>query len=338
MKKIFFVIFLIFLSFNIAKADYINNLEIKLNDVDFSISTDDKLIDYIAVVTQSDNTPKIPDEILNSPELMIINKDIYYFKGNKNQSFKIENIKKSSKYYIYLFSNKNTNYQFVEKSSFCTLSNQKPENPKGIAFKYLGDNKYQFMFNAMNGDGFIIVASPNKISNKPKPGKKYNAAPFGSKIANYEGGSETVIYNSEGSSKNKALELTINSPEKFYMAVFSYVGSDECVNYDGEIGKNMRLIIPGLDPPVAIDSRSFPGGFLARWKTVAGAENYLIDVATDSKFRNIIEGYNGIDFGNISEVPIIIDNAEISEVYYRIRAAGNGKMSANSNVVTVRLR
>lgn len=337
MKNAFKLLILIFVSFYSAKADYIHSISVKINSVDFSIRTDDNINNYIAVVTLSANHPELPTTITNNPDEMIIEKDLYYFKGTANNSFKIENLNSSAQYYIHLFANKNGKYQHIEKTHFCTLSGIEPNNPQGIAYKYLGDNGYNFMFNAIKGNGYIIVASPNKITNSPKAGKKYTAAPFGAKIKNYEG-SETVIYNSEGTNNQKSLELTINSPEKFYLAVFSYVGKDDCVIYDTEIGKNMRQIIPGLNPPVAIDSRSFPDGFLARWKSVAGADSYIIDVATDSKFKNILDGYNAIDFGNTTEVPIIIDDNDISEVYYRVRAAGNGKLSSNSNVVTVRLK
>ena len=73
--------------------------------------------------------------------------------------------------------------------------------------------------------------------------------------------------------------------------------------------------------------------FTAHWKKVTGAKNYIIDVALDEEFTQIINNYNNKIVETIS---IIINDLEANTTYfYRVRASIANKTSNNSNVIEV---
>lgn len=318
-------------------AKHINVLEQDTRKVNFKIETDKNLTSYIAVISEAGKNIK-PTKKLDFKGLNLINdKNVFYVNDDKTNMFMIEGLIPATKYDITLYKN-DEKFTEVEKTNFCTETMNPAKNPTNIAYKYLGDNKYNFKFNGNKGDGYIVVASTQPIKNKPKNMKTYNPAPYGAKIMSYEGG-ENVIFSTRDKKDKNSCDITIKSTEKFYIAVFSFSGSEDCVYYDAELSKgNAREITPGLDAPVAIDARSFPNGFLARWKAVDKAEKYYLDVAYDENFSKYVENYEAVDYGNATEVPVIINDSSISEVYYRIRAIGDKRISPYSNVITVRLK
>lgn len=72
--------------------------------------------------------------------------------------------------------------------------------------------------------------------------------------------------------------------------------------------------------------------FRANWEVVSGAESYLIDVATDSSFNNLVNSYNALDVGNTTSA--LIDNVSPGTTYlYRVRATKDGLIGANSQII-----
>jgi Fibronectin type III domain. len=75
-------------------------------------------------------------------------------------------------------------------------------------------------------------------------------------------------------------------------------------------------------------------GFSARWRSVAGATNYHLDVATDSLFTNYVNGYQDFDVGNVTSFPVT-GLSPNTTYYYRVRALNGCATSANSSVKSV---
>ena len=78
--------------------------------------------------------------------------------------------------------------------------------------------------------------------------------------------------------------------------------------------------------------------FVARWAGVAGATNYLLDVATQATFNpaDCIPGYNGAPMGN-SLRREVSDLAPGLDYHYRVRAANAAGESLSSDSVAVLL-
>lgn len=74
--------------------------------------------------------------------------------------------------------------------------------------------------------------------------------------------------------------------------------------------------------------------FVANWEEVDDATGYVIDVATDAEFTNLLAAYNNGDVGNVTTTTV---NTTEALVYYRVRAYNAQGQSLSSNVVTVDL-
>lgn len=92
-----------------------------------------------------------------------------------------------------------------------------------------------------------------------------------------------------------------------------------------------------LTSPIATDGTKIEsGGFQANWNKVARAASYLLDVALDAGFSQVLPGYNSL--------PVINSFASVTNLnasttyYYRIRAVGLNATSGYSNTQTITTR
>src|SRR5262245_25772463 len=70
--------------------------------------------------------------------------------------------------------------------------------------------------------------------------------------------------------------------------------------------------------------------FMATWPSVAGAKGYLLDVSTSSSFGSYVDGYHGLDVGNVNGRAVTGLNPGTT-YYYRARPNNTGS-GGNSNV------
>jgi pilin isopeptide linkage protein/uncharacterized repeat protein (TIGR01451 family) len=75
--------------------------------------------------------------------------------------------------------------------------------------------------------------------------------------------------------------------------------------------------------------------FTANWNSVSGATSYVIDVATDSSFSNIVSSYNNKNVGSTTSTAVSVPNVGSQTYYYRVRAVNSNGQSLSSNVITV---
>ena len=88
---------------------------------------------------------------------------------------------------------------------------------------------------------------------------------------------------------------------------------------------------PVATPATNVGSASFT----ANWNSVSGATSYVIDVATDENFSNMVSGYNNKNVGNTTSAEISVPNIGNQTYYYRVRAVNSSGQSLSSNVITV---
>ena len=74
--------------------------------------------------------------------------------------------------------------------------------------------------------------------------------------------------------------------------------------------------------------------FTANWRSVSGAIDYRLDVATDSSFINYVSGYQNLSVGNVISSPVTGLSAHTT-YYYRVRAYNGCATSPNSSVKSV---
>lgn len=77
--------------------------------------------------------------------------------------------------------------------------------------------------------------------------------------------------------------------------------------------------------------------FVANWNAKANASSYIVDVATSSSFSagTFVAGYQNLNVGNVTSLNVT--NANVTPLYYRIRAVSPCGTSGNSSIITVNL-
>ena len=95
--------------------------------------------------------------------------------------------------------------------------------------------------------------------------------------------------------------------------------------------RNANEITPSIETvSSAAPTRS---SFMATWGSLSGAKGYLLDVSTSNSFSSCVDGYHGLDVGNVNGRAVTGLNPGTT-YYYRVRvytAAGSGEYS---NVTT----
>ncbi len=90
-----------------------------------------------------------------------------------------------------------------------------------------------------------------------------------------------------------------------------------------------------INPPVAENPTDIElTSFQANWSVAANADSYLLDVATDPSFSNLVPNYNGREVTSGLTSEVVTGLAPNQFYYYRLRSKGLGTISDYSNIET----
>lgn len=142
-------------------------------------------------------------------------------------------------------------------------------------------------------------------------------------------GSTIARYTNLNLTDNRLVVLGLEANKKYYYRVRA-INSETQSNYSNVI----TVITQNLDAPIAnAATNAESGAFRANWQTVPNAASYLLDVALDTHFSQILPNYNSKPvIGTFADVQAL--NASTT-YYYRVRATGLGAVSQYSNTITV---
>lgn len=100
--------------------------------------------------------------------------------------------------------------------------------------------------------------------------------------------------------------------------------------------ESYAMVVPRLQTATGITQTAFT----INWQTplIGTADSYIMDIATDESFNDLVTGYSGLDVGNVNSKEITGLTAN-TPYYYRIRAnktsvAGQGAYSVTASVTT----
>lgn len=136
----------------------------------------------------------------------------------------------------------------------------------------------------------------------------------------------SVIDNSEKiteSNGTAVFTVTNNTPQ-----IVNYRVTAEGVEFPDDVSVGFIPIAPVGLAATNVQTRQFR----ANWEMVGGAATYLIDVATDSSFNNLVEPYSAYDAGNVTSFTVQ-DVAPGTTYLYRVRAVSDGLIGANSQLI-----
>jgi len=106
----------------------------------------------------------------------------------------------------------------------------------------------------------------------------------------------------------------------------SQAGLQEVIEFPNAIKVTPRIETVSWAPP----TRS---SFMATWPSVSGAKGYLLDVSTSNSFSSYVDGYHGLDVGNVNGRAVTGLNPGTT-YYYRVRPYTAASSGEYSNVTT----
>ena len=132
-------------------------------------------------------------------------------------------------------------------------------------------------------------------------------------------------------SPNPSLDVTGLEPNRTY---YFKVRAENALSTGGSAtgsGKTAPIDPPVASPPTEMQITSFQ----ANWQNAANAESYLIDVALNVGFSDLVAGYNGLEIQN-TETSLVITGLEPGRpYYYRLRSKRFGVASDYSSTISV---
>ncbi len=203
------------------------------------------------------------------------------------------------------------------------------DQPTNLTFSSISNTSISCSFTAAASapSGYLVVRSTSATPPTPVDGTTYSSGSttFGTGTSVVQASSSTSFTNSS---------LTGNTT--YYYYIFSY-NSTSCSGgpkYLSASPLSMSTTTCASAPSVSAATSISATGFTANWSTSSGgASSYLLYVASDNSFSNIVTGYNGVDVGNVTSYAVTGLSASTS-YYYRLVAVGSSCNSANSSSIT----
>ena len=136
-------------------------------------------------------------------------------------------------------------------------------------------------------------------------------------------------YDNRAVSTNNLVVPNLNANTDYFYRVRAV--NDDVISNHSEV---MTVTTTNLSAPVATTASDIQSGsFQANWDPVDNASSYLLDVALDEKFSQILPSYNAKPIIGNSEVVQSVDAS--TNYYYRVRAQGLNATSDYSNTILV---
>lgn len=132
------------------------------------------------------------------------------------------------------------------------------------------------------------------------------------------------------------------SPDIWPNSYLSAAGSPHTITYTAtDLAGNVSYcsftvnVVVNITAPVAASAQSVGfNAFTATWSEVTFAQNYFLDVATNSGFTSFVPGYQNRNVGNVTNFQVTGLSGNTT-YYYRVRAATTCNTSGNSNTISV---
>jgi hypothetical protein len=203
--------------------------------------------------------------------------------------------------------------------------------PTSLSFSSISSTSISGSFTAAasSPSGYLVVRSTSPNPPSPIDGTTYAAA------ATTLGSGTYVIQSSSATSFTSS---SLSGNTTYYYHIFSY-------NNTGCSGGPKYLTVSPLSlssttcassPSASAASNIATTSFTANWSASSGGAplNYLLYVATDNSFTNLVSGYNGLDVGTVTNYSVTGLSAATT-YYYRIMAVANSCNSTNSSTITI---
>ncbi len=256
-------------------------------------------------------------------------KILYY--ANKNQKITINNLSPATQYYADIIFSEND----IKTIAFNTIAYEPTTQATNIAFKDATSGNLDLLWMDGNGTGAIVVLKKGTASAaKPVDGVVYTAGTFGDNKC-LLGDSSYIVF-SGIKKEGESVMIPNLAHDEYFVKVFAYNGEGKFINYLNDDAannprfKHTRIPAPQLNSLTSIGNNAFK----LNWSDIKKANTYIIDVAYDENFTNLVEFYNNSDIGKLVEFEFMLpENAKSGKIYVRLRAKDDITESTFSNVL-----
>lgn len=246
--------------------------------------------------------------------------DTYYYinkvnKGNSKDKDNKENIE---------------NYEITNfRTEFYTLTEKPEKQSYNIMYKDVSDKSMTIEWKRGSGEACIAILRAGMKPNLPFNGRDYKASDLfgkGDKVGN----DSYIIYNGK---ENSVKVRNLDPNNEYFVTILEYNGQNKYINFLKKTGvanpnyKMTKLATPQLLEPKEISDSHF----MPAWQKVDGATYYVLDVAEDENFKNILEDYKRVDVGDISD--FYVDELEAGKTYFYRLHARNDKNSSEFSII-----
>lgn len=243
---------------------------------------------------------------------------------SKHGTFAFDGLVSQQDYYLHLYkpiSEGNDTFKLVNSFAFNTIAKKPQFSANQISFEDVTDTSFVVSF--VNGDGegrIVVVAATEQLPN-PENGKNYKpSSVFGKEFSRI--GKGFVVY--DGNEQRPKVRITNLSPGKRYVVgVFEYNGNGKYRNYlliPSSTNPRKRATLLATPKILGVENVTTDGCSF-QWKKVEGANTFIIDVALDKNFKELVEPYINLDIGEIGEFELS-DLKPKTKYYIRLKAKG----------------
>jgi hypothetical protein len=308
-------------------------IQVESNDenVFFILSSVDKELKW-----SDQQIPDAPIKVDYSKATKLTDNAIIIGKSNgKKINFEITNMPNKSKFYLQGYKLDNNKNLLVAHTEINTLAPKPTKQASNLAFAKVTDNSMKLIWVNGNGEGRIVVASKGDKLDLPNSSSSFVASnKMGDEKAKI--GNSFIVYDGKG--KVNSCEINNLSAGKYKFFVIEYNGNGSQRNYLlDQSSTNPRMKATAISAPKALPATQITeSSFIANWSSVPDAQSYILQVASDEKFENILELYNSLDVGKITNMEVI-ELEKGKTYYYRVQVKGDEGVSGFSNTIKVDL-
>ena len=278
------------------------------------------------------------DYLSQKPETQSGKGNIVVYTGEDlTGSFDLKGLKLATDYSLdfYCINKKTKKVEKALSYSFSTVTHQPKKQASFVTFVNVKTTTLKIQLKKGSGENRIILIKEDSKPNLPKNGTPYKANLIFGKGDNIDGTGTFVL----STGKAKDIQVTnLQAGTTYFVMVCEYNGENNKINYltteekTNPLSKVTMLLPPKVLPPTDITSTMFK----ARWEKVKGGEIYIVDLAYDKEFTQMVENYSGVDVGNSDY--LLFEELQTNKFFYRVRVVGKKNRSEDSDPMEVILK